>query len=82
MLNIPHEIGDIFCQSTNGAGGFIVIAIFVHFVVFVYSSKSVTDFLDLLFNPFSKKAFILSWVAIFLIIPALLIVSLFKLLCK
>jgi hypothetical protein len=82
MQGIPYEMGYGFCRLTNKPMVFFVVAVWVHLAVIVYNSKSTDEFLQNLFNLFSKKRFILSWIAIFITIPVLLIISLITRLCK
>ena len=82
MPSIMYESTNNFCQLLNKPGVIIAVAIWIHLVVMAYNSESIDEFLTLLLSPFSKKGFILSWVAIFLIVPMLLVIGLISRLCK
>jgi hypothetical protein len=82
MQSISHEFTNNFCQLTSSPITFFVISFLIHVTVAVYNSESNDDLLEILFNPFSRKGFVLSWVAGFLIITVLSIISLISSLCK
>ena len=82
MQSIPYELANTFCQLTNKPMTFFVVAIWIYLAVVAYNSESIDELLILLLSPLSKEGFMLSWIAIFLFIPVLLIISLICRLCK